>query len=240
MLSLRERQVGFGTELMGAAPVHGGLQIYRNNVFISLSTALADVYPVTQRLVGEAFFQQLARRFIRGHPARSGNLHNFGREFPAFIAALAEVRDLPYLSDVAMLERAYEEVFHAADADPLDVQRMAQRGSLEAQKFALHPAIRLMASRYPVRAIWQANQSADVGIVDLDAGPDWLLVRRSGLDRRIERLSSGEFALLSALGQGVALEGACAAAAAAEGQVDLGAAMARFVTECLFREDSSC
>src|SRR5689334_21117181 len=92
MLSLRERQRGFAAALLGTAAVPGGLQVYRNNVFASLTEALAAVYPVVKRLVGEPFFNQLARRFIRRHPSRSGNLHDFGAELPAFIATLAETR----------------------------------------------------------------------------------------------------------------------------------------------------
>ena len=61
------------------------LRLYRNNLFESLTAALAAVYPVTQQLVGEDFFRALARRFIPAFPSRSGNLHDFGAELPAFI-----------------------------------------------------------------------------------------------------------------------------------------------------------
>ena len=54
------------------------LQVYRNNIFISLTAALAAVYPVVQRLVGEGFFKYAADAFIRAHPPASGNLHDFG------------------------------------------------------------------------------------------------------------------------------------------------------------------
>ena len=238
MLSLRERQRGFAAALLGTAAVPGGLQVYRNNVFTSLSEALAAVYPVVKRLVGEPFFNQLARRFIRHHPSRSGNLHDFGAGLPAFIATLAETRAVPYLPDVAALEWAYDRVFHAADAEPLDVRRLAERGPLEALTFRLHPAVRLLASRYPVLAIWQANQQDQVATVDLAAGGEWLLVQRRSLERRIERLTPGEFALLRALTEGATLAEACASAGAAETDIDLAAAMGRFVTQSIFAEET--
>ena len=230
MRALRDIQSAFADAiLMG----RGGdrLQVYRNNVFISLRQALADVYPVVQRLVGEEFFNQLARRFVREYPSRSGNLHDFGRELGRFLATLPDSSGLPYLPDVAALEWALHEVFHEADAQPFDFSRLSDP---ENARLPLHPAARLVASRYPILAIWEANHAEHPGLVDLDAGGDWLIVFRDGLERHILRLTAGEFALLGALAQGMTLGEACEAAVAAEPQLDLAAAMGRFVANRFF------
>ncbi len=42
--------------------------IYRNNVIVGLIDALADTYPVTEELVGEAFFRAMAREHTGGSP----------------------------------------------------------------------------------------------------------------------------------------------------------------------------
>ena len=68
------------------------VQLYENNVFISLTQALADVYPVVERLVGDAFFRFSARRYIQRYPSISGDLHEFGRELAAFLSALQKFR----------------------------------------------------------------------------------------------------------------------------------------------------
>jgi len=232
MRALREIQTAFADAiLMG----RGGerLQVYRNNVFISLRQALADVYPVVQRLVGEEFFNQLARRFVREHPSRSGNLHDFGRELAGFLATLPDLSELPYLPDVAALEWALHEVFHEAEAVPFD---FATATDPENVKVRIHAAARLIASRYPVLAIWEANRFEDPPLIDLDAGADWLIVFRDGLERQILRLTPGEFALLGALAQGMTLGEACEAALAAEPQLDLAAALGRFVASRFLSE----
>ena len=248
MSALRELQRDFAAALLARdaggfsarvradrLPAAARFQVYRNNVFISLTQALADVYPVARRLVGEAFFDQLARRFIRTHPSRSGNLHEFGRELPAFCGALRETQALPYLADVAALEWAYHEVFHAADAAPLDVARLGQmpEAELDRLRFVLHPATRLVASRHPILAIWEANQGAPGAEpeVGLDAGPDHLLVARRNLDRWIARLTAGELVLLAELAAARPLGAACEAAASAQPGIDLGATMGRFVAD---------
>lgn len=248
MRALRELQRDFAAALLtrdaggfsarvrvDRLPAAARFQVYRNNVFISLTVALADVYPVVQRLVGEPFFNQLARRFIRAHPSRSGNLHDFGRELASFLGRLPEASALAYLVDVAALEWAYHEVFHAANAGGLDVTRLGEvpEDGLDRLRFSLHPATRLVASRYPILAIWEANQrEADADTeIDLDTGADHLLVARRELDRLIVRLTPGELALLAELAAGRPLGAACKAAAAAEPGIDLGAAMGRFVAD---------
>lgn len=244
MHALRKTQEEFAAALLGGGSHRfpERLQVYRNNVFVSLTQALADVYPVLLRLVGEDYFGQAARRFIREHPSRSGDLHDFGRELAGFLARVPEAASLPYLADVAALEWAWHEAFHAADAPPLDATRLAGMSEDEVAqlRWPLHPAARLVASRYPVLAIWEANQEGAPagGEVSLDAGPDWLLVMRRGLARTIERLAPGEHSLLAALGSGAPLAEACEAALAASPGIDLEAAMARFVAQRIIVEGS--
>jgi hypothetical protein len=235
MPSLRELQAAFAAAILdgksGPLPADR-LRIYRNNVFLSFEGALKDVYPVLARLVGPQFFRQLARRFIREHPSRSGNLHDFGRELPRFVGELPEAAELPYLADVAALEWSWHESFHAADGIALDAQRLAAvpENELESLRLDLHPTVRLVASRYPVLAIWSANREANADAeIRLDAGGDFLLVARPELDVMVERASAGEFAFLEALADGMALGLACEAAYYAEPALDIGAAMARFV-----------
>jgi hypothetical protein len=237
--ALRELQRGFARAILagrapGFAPAER-VQVYRNNVFVSFTQALADVYPAIARLVGEDFFGQAARRYIRAHGSRSGDLHAFGREFPALLRSLRESRELPYLGDVAELEWAWHEAFHAAESSPLDAARLARvpEAAHERLRFRLDPSLRLIASRYPILAIWEANrgEAPPESEIRLDAGADCVRVMRRDLDCHAERLSAGEFALLSELAAGAALAQACEAAAAAQPGIDLGAAMARLVLD---------
>ncbi len=199
-------------------------QIYRNNVYISLTAALAAVYPVVQRLVGEGFFKYAMDAFIRAHPPQSGNLHGFGAALAEFLAAFPACAELRYLPDVARLEWAYHAVFHAAAPPAFDPAALSAVASERygALRFDFSPAARLIASAYPLLAIWQANQpdTQDVS-VDLDAGGVQLLVFRRGLEVEFKLLSKGEYALLDAVVNGAALHAAGAAALDAEADFDL-------------------
>lgn len=231
---LRDLQAALAESLLngdGTAAAHvrdGGLtrerrlEIYRHNVLSNLRGALRDIFPVVNRIVGEAFFLHAADRFIRETPSRSGDLNQFGREWPAFLAGYPHARELPYLPDVARLEWAWHECFHAAEAAPFDLARLAAvpAGEHPALGFVLHPAARLIASPYPLLPIWQVNQTDYTGdmAVDWESAGDRLLVRRTQVDAvdvAIEALPAASFAFLSAIAAGQALEAAAEAALAA-------------------------
>jgi len=198
-------------------------QIYRNNVFISLTGALAAVYPVVQRLVGDGFFNYLADSFIRAHRPRSGNLHDFGAELAGFLAGFPACAEHPYLADVARLEWAYHQVFHAA-APPFDRAALSAVAPADygALRFGLSPAARLIVSGYPLLAIWRANQpGADDTPVDLGAGGVRLLVFRRELEVEFKLLEPDEYALLAALRDGATLHEASESALEAAADFDL-------------------
>ncbi len=212
------------------------LEVYRHNVFTNLRGALGDIFPVVKRIVGEVFFLHAADQFIRAHPSRSGDLNQFGHEWPDFLAAYPHAEDLPYLADVARLEWAWHECFHAAEAAPLDLARLAElppeaHGSLV---FGLHPAVRLAQSEFPILRIWQVNQEQFTGDVEIDMGIDWeidwettgdcVLVRRDNagsVDVVMEAIETGAYRFLSELQQQRTLEVAADAALAIDGAFDL-------------------
>jgi hypothetical protein len=209
----------------GRFPAEQHLQVYRHNVFESLTGALKAVYPVVERLVGEGFFRYAAEAYIRRHPPASGNLHDFGGGFAAFLTAFAPAAALVYLPDVARLEWAWHEAFHAADAPALALERLAEVPSARygELRFTLHPSARLIESEYPCLRIWQVNQPDWSGdeTVDLAEGGVRLLVIRRGLEVRIEPLSPGEHALLAALAARQPFAASAEAALAAEHAFDL-------------------
>lgn len=213
------------------------LQIYRNHLFTTLTDALALTFPVVRRLVDERFFAYAAHRYIEAAPPARPCLFEYGDSFPAFLAGFEPCEALPYLADVARLEWAINESFHAADAPALDPQRLAAvpPERFAALRFSLHPATRLIESPFPVDRIWQANQpdSTTVAPVSLDAGPSQVLVLRRGLDVEWRSLDKPRFDFLRALAAGTDLAGAVTAAG--EG-LDLVGALSELLADEVFAE----
>lgn len=249
MLRLRELQLGFAAAVFDdeqngfdrhirAAGLSGvrRLQVYRNNNLLSLTGALKAVYPVVCRLVGDEFFNYAAAQYIARHPSRSGDLHEFGEFFAAFLEAFAPATELVYLPDVARLEWAYHQIFHAARHSPLDLAALAQvpaqqQGELH---FQLHPAARLLESAFPILRIWQVNQEGYTGdpTVDLtEGGVKLLALRHESLEIEFQVLEDGEFSLLCALAEGRAFATACEQALAAQPSFDLPACFSRHILQ---------
>lgn len=252
MQTLRELQLAFardifkgGAERAGCCILPAGLgsarrlQVYRNNMYASLSAALKAVYPVVHRLVGDSFFTHAAKRYVARYPSTSGNLHDFGDRFADFLAAFEPAQSLPYLPDVARLEWAYHRVFHAADAEPLDPMALAgvPEDRYEDLQFKLNPASTLLASEYPILRIWTLDQEDNSGeqIVNLaEGGVRILVLRRIGYDIEFQSLAAGEFALLCALVDEFGFGAACERALAAQPDLDVAAAFRKHVFQGAF------
>ncbi len=209
----------------GRFPAAQHLQVYRNNVVESLTGALRAVYPVVEKLVGDGFFRYAVHEYLRAHRPRSGNLHDFGDAFAGFLAGFAPVAGLSYLPDVARLEWAWHQAFHAADAPAFDLARLgavpAERH--ETLRFVLHPSAQLLASVFPVVRIFEINQEGYGGdtSVDLAEGGVRALVIRRELTVYVEPLAAGEAELLTALAGQQPLGAAVSAALAVQPEFDL-------------------
>jgi hypothetical protein len=189
------------------------LAIYHDAIRANWARALGAAYPVTRRLVGDAFFDTAAETYGLRHPSRSGDLGEFGDRFGDFLGTYGPAAALAYLPDVARLEWAVHESTAAADAPALDFAALTRvpgdrHGAL---RLRLHPAVRLLESPHPVVAIWEANQPDRDGTPARLEGGDRVLVARRGFDALPRSLAPSEWTLLGALARGLALGEACEA-----------------------------
>jgi hypothetical protein len=180
--------------------------VYRNNVASSLINVLMARFPVIVRLIGTEAFSGLALRFIGLHPPRSPVLLVFGEGFPEFLCQLSEAPAAGYLADIARLELARGQAFHAADAEPVAPARFTELSpeQLPALQVLLHPSLTLLRSRFPVVSAWEANQQGVDTAIRCWTGED-VLVARPRDEVIVERLPAGGFAFLSSLASGSTL-----------------------------------
>jgi len=176
--------------------------IYRNNVTLSLSEAIADTFPVVKRLIGDDCFKAAAVAFIRAHPPSQPSLLFYGDGFIDFIKTWPACSELEYLSDVAQLEWNYIRAFHAADRSLMDngvLQQIAPE-LLGDGVFSIHPSVHLMRSEWPVDSIWEENLKPEVATLDLHIlSPGNLLIYRQEGQVQVVNLSVECFNFLTAL-----------------------------------------
>jgi hypothetical protein len=197
--------------------------VYRNNVMVGLIGALEARFPATKRIVGAEFFTASARIFASAHPPRSPLMMTYGDAFPDFLATFEPAAELPYLADVARLEAARTRAYHAADARPLEPAALAgvEAAALAGLRFVLHPSVEIVASAFPVVAIWAMN----AGETEFSELTDWrgedALIARPMLDVEVRRMPAGARTFLQALGAGQPLGAAAEAALTSSPDFDL-------------------
>ncbi|YBV94507.1 DNA-binding domain-containing protein (plasmid) [Phyllobacteriaceae bacterium JZ32] len=210
--------------------------VYRNNVTVSLIDALAAVFPATQRITGVDFFRAMGRFHVRATPPTSPLLFEYGREFPDFIGRYEYARQMPWLADVARIERAWLDAYHAADAEPLRPEALAAVPPERLADAVLvpHPATHILRSRFPAATIFAANRSdGPVGPIEA-TGPEDTLVTRPGLEVIVRRLPPGGAIFLAHLIEGRPLGMAAAAALEESSQFDLPANLAGMIGAGVF------
>ncbi|MDE0059641.1 MAG: DNA-binding domain-containing protein [Defluviicoccus sp.] len=207
-----------------SGPARRRFRVYRNNVRVALIEALTAAYPALRRIVGERFFEAMALTYASGRPSAARTLNLYGAGFAGFVANFPPARDLPYLADVARLERAVLESLHAADAPALDPAALAALGAgVGTVRLAPHPATRLVRSSWPIARIWQANAgdlpSGEELVIAADAGG--ALVVRPALSVRVEAFDPAGCAFAGTLLSGGDPMTAAADAAALDGDFDV-------------------
>jgi hypothetical protein len=210
--------------------------IYRNNVTVSLIEALGSIYPAVQRITGAEFFRAMARFYVRANPPCSPLLFEYGSDFPDFVARYQYAQSLPWLADVARIERAWLDCYHAADAEALSA---AVLGSVPADRladlmFVPHPAVRLVCSSFSAVSIFSAYRNEGRPEPDLAADAEDALITRPGLDVAVRHLPAGAATFLARLIEGAPLGVAVSAALEVTPSFDLPANLAGMIDAGVF------
>lgn len=177
------------------------LKIYQQSIQGNFITVLEAAFPVCHRLVGRQYFQALCKRFIKAHQNFQPDVTEYGHRFAAFIRDFPPVhQELPYLCEVAELEWACQKSMDGPEYTPFDVKALEavpeeQQGSLV---FECPPASSLIASQYPILAIWRSNQPEFEGdtVIDLAQSQDRLIVFRKDWTLWIHPLTAPTFYFL--------------------------------------------
>lgn len=225
---LNERQSRFAAAILDPGlPVPHGLvgpdrkpsarrfNVYRNNVVVGLIEALKAAFPAVRRIVGDEFFTAMARAYVAFEPPATPVMLEYGATFPDFIGTFEPVVCVPYLTDIARLERAWAEAYHAAEAEPTNP---ALLGSIDAQslsrvRFQLHPSLRIVRSPYPVVSIWSMNIDGGTPTgIDIYGGSENAIVIRPDAEVTVRVVAAGAATFILRLEAGASISDATAGA----------------------------
>jgi Putative DNA-binding domain len=199
------------------APDARRFAVYRNNVAVGLIGALEARYPVSRRIAGDDLFRGVARAFMRAHKPRSPIMIAYGEDFPefaaAYLAAAEAGPDLAGLPDVARLENAWVEAYHAEDASVATVSELAALSPdcLPGTRIAFHPAARLTRFATPAASVWASAQGSGGPAAPAEGTGEDALITRPDCDVRVRVLPSLGYDFALRLREGATLIEAAAA-----------------------------
>jgi len=194
--------------------------VYRNNVTVSLTEALETAFPAVRKLLGASNFGVLSLSYVRRYRPESPLLMFYGARMPEFLEMFEPAREIAYLPDVAKLELALREAYHAADSVPLAptaLQIPADR--LMASRITFAPSVRLVRSIWPVHGIWRFNMES--GAAKPQAGGENVLVTRPAFDPKLSTLAPGGGTFVAELMAGTSFGQAVDAALSKAPEFDL-------------------
>ncbi len=245
MPALRDWQSSFSAALRGGpveavtATVHGGgiapgqrVQIYQNAVASILEEALATAFPIVRALIGEACFSVVAEAFKHEHPPQHGNLQVYGEGFVDFLRGWPATLELAYLPDVAAIEWARQSALLAADRTALSATAMANAAEA-GTVLLLHPSVRLLDLATHALDIWRWCQAPETSNPPITAGPQSVLVWRSGSAIACVEMDSAGARLVQMIRAGNALDAAITAAVEYADEQTATEALGRMVLERL-------
>lgn len=207
------------------------LNVYRNNVFVSLIDALSDIFPVTQTLVGEDFFRAMAREYVQQSLPKSPVISEYGENFADFIAQFPPAQSLPFLANLAALEHGMLTLTNEAEQATLSQQDVAEAFSQVEDPsdllLALPASSKIFVSPYAIGSIYKAHLNdgdTRLGEVKVDSTEHLFLVK-SHLYAQLHIITKAEAIFFKNLLQGKSL----AEAAPDEEDFDLGSCLAELI-----------
>jgi hypothetical protein len=232
---LRQNNILLAKEIDSSVISAQGLMgIYQNSAIANITNSLILTYPVIEKLVGSAFFSEMCREFIYITWPKSGNMDDYGIEFPNFIAEFEHAKHLIYLKDVARLEWAFHQSSLANDAIIIDWSTLAKVRDILQLTFLLPPSLSLIYSVFPVDKIWHLNQDNTPADLDLELTNDqddasFIVLFRQQLKTVILPITAGEFSFLNAFNNKDTFEKAIVVASAKQVDFSVDETLKKFI-----------
>ncbi|NNM76471.1 DUF2063 domain-containing protein [Sphingomonas sp. ID1715] len=230
MPELAAFQADFAARLSQPCTQRNGFVVHRNNWMFATIEALGDLFPTVCRLIGAEAFEGFAADFIAHEPPASPIVSRYGAGFADFLCDQPWVADIPYLPDVATIDRFHLEALLAADAAPLEPASLAELAPADWATLRLktHPALRIGWFTTPAPSIWLAHRGDRPPD---DFAPDWqaegIAITRPGHEVTARLIGRAEHRFLFGLRLGETVSEAAVAATSLYPDEDFAALFAR-------------
>lgn len=139
------------------------VDIYANMYFYRILDVLKEDFPAALAMLGAERFHNLITGYLIDYPPAHFSIAYAGNHLADFIRDHPLRDEFLFLSDLARLERALIDVFHAADTVPLDAEQMRAIPPADwpTMKLTLSPASLILELQWDVAAILKAVEQGE-------------------------------------------------------------------------------
>jgi Putative DNA-binding domain len=219
------------------------IDIYATAYFCRLLDCLHEEFPATLAVVGPDNFAALARDYLLQYPPSEPSINHAGRYLAGYLRNHRLARQWPFITELATLERAILDVFHAADAPTLSVEglRMIPPQRWPELELRAHPAVRIVHGEWRVADVLSAVESGDEWSLPAHERAVMILWRQNA-QVRYRDLREVEVKALGLVSQGASFAAICEAIATDPGQHDqttlIGQMLARWLADEIILADT--
>jgi hypothetical protein len=201
----------------------GQVDVYREQFWLRHVASLLEDYPTLEHLLGGAApFEVLCRAFLKAHPPTSFTMRDLGAKMADFVATHPDYAGDRLLADAARTEWAFIEAFDAAEAPPLDVNKLATmpEDAWPNAVLVLQPAMRRLALAYPAHELRAEVRNGSKPDRPAQRPVNLVVFRGPEESVRWIEIEPLPFQLLEAIGRGESLGRACELVAASAERPD--------------------
>ena len=159
--------------------------------------------------MGNDFFKQCARDFIKNNLPQEASLYKYGQGFIAHFDAVGRQHNYAYWGDVAAFEWAESECFFEQDVKSLGLQDLAafDEDTFASLIISLSPAVRLLKTNFNSQEIVQATKEEGSCSLEVFNTPHHYLFYRDEQKVFTDSLNNITFGALQSLTIPISLAG---------------------------------
>jgi hypothetical protein len=222
-----------GNQCMGAQQ---RINIYADAYFYRLLECLKEEFPATLAVVGPNEFADLVRGYLVWRPPTEPSIFYAGCYLAEFLRNHSLAERWPFIAELARLERATLESFHAADILTLsdEIMRRIPAEQWPAIELRAHPSVEILCGEWRVSDVLSAVESSEKWGAPPHQ-PTTLMVWRQGMHVHYRNLEDAERSALAILREGGSFAAICEALVAAGSESDqvalIGKLLARWLAD---------
>lgn len=195
--------------------VEAGVQIYQNHLLVSLTEALQATYPYTRKMIGDACFNAVAKRYIEEHPLTTGDITHYGHGLENTLAQIDTILEAaPFITELAHLEclidqtlnRLHNTVPVSDDILPLTHLASLQEEQWPCVSLNLHHGITTFYSHFALFSLIDAVEQGGLENVQLQQNEQAIIQVYPDGRWQALRVSSGAIELVEAFDQSLPLK----------------------------------